>query len=385
MTTQISSSLPVHSVELNLGAEAPGSGSDQKWLSNSLDLTSNSVQFIFQDNPSAGLTPAREAPTLGSDGAPNSPAVLAVEHLPSEPLEPLAGLQGWTASAAGADQTWWLAQTQGSSSAEGVAQNTSSTGDEETVWHFLFQPYVVVPVYTNANIRVNNVGVDVNPSLGDILSSLDLALLGRFEGWYANQGFNININYFAVGQSVTRNFNIPSELEGILPSSLTASASADVLKADLMYAYRFTDPPEGGYGRGFTEFDLPPLTFDLMGGLRFYYLAPSVSLTSNLGRRELSRSGSYFFGEPVIRGRLRWNTSDYLAVKLDANASGFGLINNLFTFSVAGLLAVEWMFSGNTSLEAGWEVNYFDFQRNNGATRVNATATGPYLSFIFRF
>ncbi|NJL46529.1 MAG: hypothetical protein HC929_02140 [Leptolyngbyaceae cyanobacterium SM2_5_2] len=88
--------------------------------------------------------------------------------------------------------------------------------------------------------------------------------------------------------------------------------------------------------------------------------------------------------EPVIRGRLRWNTSDDLALLLDADVSGFGLSDS-FTWSWSALAALEWLFSGNTSLTAGYQINYIDFQTNGGSNQLNLTAHGPYLGFTFRF
>ncbi len=88
--------------------------------------------------------------------------------------------------------------------------------------------------------------------------------------------------------------------------------------------------------------------------------------------------------EPVIRGRLRWNTSDYLALKVDADVSGFGLGDSL-TFSWSALAGLEWLFSGNTSLTAGYQINFIDFQSDSGSNQLNLTAHGPYLSFTFRF
>lgn len=266
------------------------------------------------------------------------------------------------------------------------AEATSSDDTNPSVWHFLFEPFVALPLNTRITSSTGDIDIDIDIEIGDIASSfnrLNFAFLGKFEAWYEQQGVVINTSYFAVGGGRVREFRVPPQLQGTLPGILTADFSADLLKADLMYAYRFSAPPENGYGQGFTEFDLPPISFDLMGGARLYWLAQEATLTSGLGP-SLSQSSSNVIVEPVIRGRLRWNTSDNLALKLDADVSGFGL-GDAFTFSWSALTALEWMFSGNTSFSAGYQINHVNFDRNGGSNNINLTSHGPYLSFIFRF
>lgn len=256
----------------------------------------------------------------------------------------------------------------------GIASPTPSQ------WHFSFEPFVVLPLSTTGTLGVGDVAIDVNAGLSELLSPLNLAFLGQFEGWYENQGFVVNTTYFAAGESATANFDLPPLS---FPLALEGSASADLWRTDLLYAYRFTKPPESGYGAGFTEFDLPPVSFDLMGGLRFYSLSQEVSVNSNVGVSR-SLSNSDFILEPVLRSRLRWNTSDYLAVLLDSSVSGLSLTGGS-TFSVTATAGVEWLFSGNTSLSAGYQLNYIDYAASGRDGELDLLAHGPRLSFIFRF
>ncbi|WP_017300997.1 hypothetical protein [Nodosilinea nodulosa] len=251
----------------------------------------------------------------------------------------------------------------------------------ETVWHFSFEPFIALPVSTTGNLRVNRINVPIDVGLSQVLDPLNFAFMGKFEAWHEHQGVVFSTEYFAASRNNVRNFTLPPVLQGVLPGTLTANTSADILTADLLYAYRFSGEPENGYGRGFTEFDLPPVSFDLMGGLRFSWLAQQTTLTSGLGP-SLGASTSNVMVEPVIGGRLRWNTSDTLALKLDTSVSGFGLGD---AFSWGGLAALEWLFSGNTSLNAGYQVNYVRFSGDSGARAIALTSHGPYLSLLFRF
>ncbi|MEA5448044.1 hypothetical protein VB780_05650 [Leptolyngbya sp. CCNP1308] len=252
-----------------------------------------------------------------------------------------------------------------------------------TVWHFSFEPYIALPVSTTGNLRVNRINVPIDVGLSQVLDPLNFAFMGQFEAWYEHQGIVFSTEYFAAGRNNIRNFTLPPVLQGVLPGTLTANTSLDMLTADLLYAYRFSGEPENGYGRVFTKFDLPPVSFDLMGGLRFSWLAQQTTLTTGLGR-SIGASTSNVVAEPVIRGRLRWNTSDTLALKFDTSVSGFGL-GEAFTFSWSGLAALEWLFSGNTSLNAGYQVNYVTYSGDSGARAIDLTSHGPYLSVLFRF
>ncbi len=260
------------------------------------------------------------------------------------------------------------------------SQVAQAAGNSPSQWHFSFEPFVVLPLSTTGTLAVRDLSVNVNAGLSELLSPLNLALLGQFQGWYENQGFVVNATYFSAGEGASTSVNIPPLP---FPLDLRGEASADLFRTDLLYAYRFTEEPESGYGDGFTEFDLPPITFDLMGGLRFTWLSQDVSVNSNVGFSR-SLSNSDFILQPVIRGRLRWNTSDYLAVLLDTSVSALSFTGDS-TFAVTATAGVEWLFSGNTSLSAGYQLNYIDYSGEGGRGRLDLLAHGPRLSFIFRF
>ncbi len=276
-----------------------------------------------------------------------------------------------------------IAPTQRLLAQANTASETNIPGSLNPTWRFSFEPFASVPLRTTGNLRAGNINVPINVGLSQILDPLNFAFSGKFEAWYENQGIIFNAGYFSTGISDTRDFTLPPALQGVLPGSLAVDASANLLKIDLLYAYRFSGEPENGYSRGFTEFDLPPLSFDLMGGLRFYSLAQEVVLTNALGN-SLSRSSSSTIIAPIIRGRLRWNTSDYLALKLDTSFSGFGF-GDATPFSWSSLAALEWLFSGNTSINIGYQINYVDISTDSGSAALNLTGHGPYLGMIFRF
>ncbi|NJL46530.1 MAG: hypothetical protein HC929_02145 [Leptolyngbyaceae cyanobacterium SM2_5_2] len=248
--TQLPTVVPVEPLTANAQVEP--------WLVEALHQLNQPAEATAQPTPAPAIADSG-TPDVAIPAAEVASEDLAIEELTmtysAEPLQWLEA-EGWDGLVAPANADLPLAQ--------------AGSGDETaSVWHFSFKPFMLIPVNIDANLRVRDIGVNVNAGLGDVLEALDFAFLGDFEGWYEHQGFVLRTEYFAVSTARTRNFNIPPVLQGILPSELTASASADLLSLDLLYAYRFSEPPEGGYGEGFTEFELPPVSFDLMGGCGF--------------------------------------------------------------------------------------------------------------------
>lgn len=86
------------------------------------------------------------------------------------------------------------------------------------------------------------------------------------------------------------------------------------------------------------------------------------------------------FVSPLIGGRVRWNATPNLAVVGSGSVSGFG-ISGLTQYAIQGW--VDWMFSGNTSLAAGYRFSFLDYSADR--VDLNVDQNGPYLNIGFRF
>jgi len=268
-------------------------------------------------------------------------------------------------------------------SPEVISQTTDSSAAPEIPWRFVLEPYVYLPFETSGDLTINNIEVPFDYDLGEVLESLTFAAYGRFEAWKGPWAFVFDGYYFNTVESDSVVVNTPPQLQGQLPNQVTIDSTAETayIKLDFAGAYRFGDGDlAAALPTADTEFDLGPFIFDALAGVRLYFFDNNINLTSDIGQ-EIDFSKSETFIEPMIGGRARWNLSDHLAVLAAANISGFGIGD--LTFSLESYAGIDWMFSGNTSMTAGYRFTYIDYERDDSG--LNFFQHGPTLGVKFRF
>ena len=306
-------------------------------------------------------------------------------------------------------------------------------------WHFLFTPFVYLPItiYGDATVKGFDADISLGPStvLSSIRNTLEFAFLGRTEAWTPDYrlGLILGGDYVAVGQNNTftrqnsdrlvdavinrvtdriqnrlddsqrqliadliknsglTNDQIRDRIEAIvgqrlgeiIPTQLRSDVKVQTWSIRLAAAYRFYNASQVNPKGVATEFDLGPFLVDVMGGLRLGGTSGEVDVTSNLGG-EGTFNKSVFTVVPLIGVRFRYNAAHNLALVAAGSTAGFG-IDTLWQWDAMG--GVDWMFSGNTSLGVGWRFAGISYETGSGrdAFGVNLNNNGPYLSFTFRF
>ncbi len=281
-----------------------------------------------------------------------------------------------------------------------IAETTSDESQSEQ-WHFLFVPYIYVPFSISGSVNFNgttnftdNFSRDFNLSqdfefvpsqiVAALKDSLNFAFFGGIEAWTPDYTVGIlgNLNYLSTSSSstFTREVRFPG-LANFIPSELTSALNTQLWTSDLAASYRFYDPakvnPEGVY----TEFDLGPFVFDVLGGLNITSVNTQLGLSTNLGGNGQFTSSNTIFS-PLLGGRFRWNANPKLAVLASGSLSGFG-ISGLMQYQFQG--GVDWIFSGNTSLGLGYRFSFLDYTQSAGDFSLSADQSGPYIDFGFRF
>ena len=270
---------------------------------------------------------------------------------------------------------------------------------EANRWHFLITPYIYVPfsisgsaTFQGEGFRNNFVGDFTDPSRdfdftpsqisAALRNSLNFAFLSGLEAWTPDYRIGIvgNLDYVSLStqSTVTRDVRIPGAA-AFVPTELNASLNTQLWRGDLLGGYRFYDParvnPEGVR----SEYDLGPLVFDMLGGLSLIQINAQLGLSTNLGGSGQFNSTNTVIS-PLIGGRVRWNANPKLAVVGAAGVSGFGL-SGLTQYGIQG--GVDWMFSGDTTLAAGYRFSFLDY--NNDQLDLDVNQHGPYLNIGFRF
>lgn len=329
----------------------------------------------------ASIVPGSDLKTMVENTSSDSDDISnSVQTLPE--FEPLVSSSADLGTAQSVDHQQFA---QAASSTETPTESDSSepateSEDSSPRWRFAIIPYAFVPVSVNGSATVRNFTADINLGLDDILSPLNFAAAGRVEAWRGNLGLIFDGSYFNLSQENTQSVPIPNCLCNIFPSEITADVKVQYGQFDLGVGYRIAE----NVNQAESDFDLGPLAFDAIVGVRIYALRQEIDLSTNLDT-DRNFEGSGTLVQPLISGRLRWNLSPTLAGWARGDLAGLGLGGTLLAASVTG--GLDWMFSGDTSLLLAYRLSSLDYQTEVGGQNLelNLLFHGPYLGVVFRF
>lgn len=271
------------------------------------------------------------------------------------------------------------------------ANEPQTTPSQSNRWHFLFQPYLYLPVtiYGDANFGrfTGDIAIDGDQIRTSIKDDLNFAFLGDLQAWTPNYrvGLLADVNYLSASSqdTFTRSIRRPG-LADFVPSELQAEVDTHVWYVNLGAAYRFYNQSQINPEGVSTEFDLGTFVFDIVGGLNIASVNADLDLSTNLGGQAEFDGGTTVVS-PMLGGRLRVNASPKLALVTQGSVAGFG-IGGLTQWGV--LAGLDWMFSGNTSLGLGYRFGYVSYNKDFDRDKdfgVSLNQNGPYLSLGFRF
>ena len=266
-----------------------------------------------------------------------------------------------------------------------------TTTSNSNSWHFLFQPYLYLPVTIYGDTTVGRVSGDVNVDSNQITTAvkdeLNFVFMGDLQAWSPDYkiGILLSVDYLSSSSDSTVNRPVRySRLADYIPTELAANVDNQLWSVSIAGAYRFYDQskvnPEGVN----TEFDLGLFVFNVFGGLNITGIHTEFDLSSNLGGQASFSDGTTVVS-PLLGATLRLNFTPKLALLTTGSVAGFG-ISGLTKWSV--LSGLDWMFSGNTSLGVGYRFGYTSYNSDLDSGKdfgVTLNQNGPYLSFSFRF
>lgn len=256
----------------------------------------------------------------------------------------------------------------------------SESEESSPRWRFTLTPYAFVPLSVEGSATVRDFTADINLGLDDILNPLNFAAAGRVEAWRGHLGIIFDGSYFNLSQDNTRSLSIPNCLCDIFPSKITTDVTVQYGQFDLGIGYRVSE----NANQAKNEFDLGPLAFDAILGVRIYALQQEIDVSTNL---DTSRNfeGSGTLVQPLISGRLRWNLSPKLAGWVRGDLAGLGIGGTLMAASFTG--GLDWMFAGDTSLLLAYRLSSLQYNTEVGGENLELDLLfqGPYLGVVFRF
>ncbi len=278
-----------------------------------------------------------------------------------------------------APEQWQLAQAEPASESD-TPQTAPEAEASSPRWRFSFAPYGFVPLNTSGDVTVRDFTVDLDLSLSDILEQLDFALAGRAEAWRGNLGIIFDGAYFKFGDDISTSLSIPNCLCNIFPSEIDTEVDVQYGQFDLGVGYRHGT----NLSSAATEFDMGPMVFDAIIGMRIYTFRQEIHISTNVGT-ERNLEGSTTLITPLASGRIRWNLSPTVAGWVRGDMAGFGIGGTLLAASVTG--GMDWIFSGNTSLQLAYRLASLGYNTEVEGQELglNLLSHGPYVGVVFRF
>lgn len=295
---------------------------------------------------------------------------------------------------------------------EPIEEPSDSTPDTEELtaesppsldWRFTFEPYIYIPLHVDGEIGIgeftseigddtplgeisDTIDVNINTNLASAIDTLRDTLIfgfmGRTEAWRGDFGIIFDGAYISLEQDNEINLAVPPRFQPIIPTDIDVETKFSYGQFDLAAGYRIAD--RSRFADAATDFDLGPLVFDVMGGLRLYTLSQSIDINTNLGNdRDFSRDSTII--TPLISSRLRWNLSHNFALGIRGDMAGFGVDGLDLAWALTS--GFDWMFSGNTSVSLGYRISSLDYSKEVRGRNVDVDLLfhGPYASFVFRF
>lgn len=348
------------------------------------------------------------APPLKFDLALEKPALLADTHLTDEPTDPIE--QPDPAAEPTHDTVEPIEPIESIEPIEEAPEAIPDELDTESAdtdpsprWRFTFEPYVYIPLHVEGEVGINSfenrfgedtdlddvgrvIDIDIDTDVSEVIDTVRdssfFGFMGRTEAWRNRFGLVFDASYLSLQQSNTTSLDVPDPLGNLVPSEIEVDTHFSYGQFDLGVGHRFAN---GNLTEAETDFDLGPVVFDVVGGLRLYTVSSGIEIDTNLGRREQEFDEDTTFVTPLLSGRLRWNMSRNVALSLRGDIAGFGIGGLDLAWSAT--TGLDWMFSGNTSIFLGYRVSSFDYSSDGGDRDldIDLLLHGPYLGMVFRF
>lgn len=199
--------------------------------------------------------------------------------------------------------------------------------------------------------------IHVEKSFSDILDDLNIAGFVNF--WARNDRFVLSgdVMYVNIIESATTG---PLPIIGAIGGGYDTAQFAATLQA------------------GYRLYDRPQVTFDLMGGARYWHLWNDLNVHA-VGRtvRVESRFG---WLDPVLGARAHYHINDKFSVLAQGDFGGFGVGSD---FTWQALATMNYSFNDKFTLSAGYKILSVDYDR--GGRVFDTTLSGPVLGVTFQF
>jgi hypothetical protein len=237
--------------------------------------------------------------------------------------------------------------------AVGLTVTGGAAATQDDSWQFSISPYLWAPSLTNT-LETAVGDVTGRLSRSDVLSDLDLALMGAVEARRGRLMFMLDLIYSDLG------------LERDTPfGALFGEAQIDMKLTALT-----------GYA-GWRMHEDDRVSFDVLGGFRHFRLENGLTLTPGvLDRREYDFDDNWTVPVVGARSVLRFDGGWFATATAD-----LGSWDGDFTWQ--GIATLGRRLNEDWSVQGGWR--YMEFDRTVDGADLKVELNGPILGATYRF
>ena len=243
-------------------------------------------------------------------------------------------------------------------------------------WQFAIIPYLWL-MGINGKTTIKGRTANLNVSFGDIWDNLDFAAEVHIEAWKDRYGFFIDTSYakIAMKDNVDLRFD----------NTLSAKFVTQFFLGEFGGFYRLGTWPLGGGAGSYKSKTNTSLTFDLIGGGRYWYLKNELDIKGPFGGNpNVSDSQSWF--DFIVGGRANLAVNKFF-IQLRSDVGGFGLgFSSDISWNIAGYIGYELPWYRITPV-IGYRALYDKYKDGSGDNRFvwDTWISGPQIGVAFQF
>ncbi|SFQ74493.1 outer membrane protein [Nitratireductor indicus] len=129
---------------------------------------------------------------------------------------------------------------------------------------------------------------------------------------------------------------------------------------------------------GYRVYEAPDFTFDVLGGVRLWYLWNDVNVT--FAGQSRSVSSEFGWVDPIVGARAFYRVNEKVSLMAQADIGGFGAGSD---FTWQAMATVNYSFNDKLSISAGYKALSVDYDSDGHV--FDTTLAGPVLGFTYRF
>jgi hypothetical protein len=220
-------------------------------------------------------------------------------------------------------------------------------------WKSFLSLYGWLPAITG-DVKVKGLESDLDISYSDVLSNLDIFVMGHYEGFKGHWGIMVDGMYARVEAE-------KEHPQGAVPGRRQLKFTQSLVELAIPYRMSWN-----------------PVVADVFIGGRYNYINMEISVPSI----PVKKDDTLAFVDPIVGGRVFIPLSKSWYLGLRGDIGGFGL-GNASDLALNGNAFFNWQASPVFSVQLGYRALYMKY--NEGENEWNGTQHGPWLGLGFSF